>query len=938
MERLIEEALPHIQLFLETIKIQEIRLQAYKAQNRLNEAVDLGLSMLATLEIEFPQSPTNLDIFYASMYMKRLLFRKSIQSLSRLPAMNDSNKLAAMQIMLSISPAIYAIRPKLLPLITFKRVELSIRHGNTLESIPTYASYGYLLCEKNIEQGYQFGQLALQLLAQEDAKILNARVFQIVYGVINHNKAPINATLQPLTEAYQSGLETGNFEYAAFSALTYLVHAFFIGKELNFLEQEMEKYMAVFVRLKQGNFLPILKIYHQTTLNLLNRADTAIYLVGAVYNEKNMIPLHQQAKERGLIFRVYFQKMMLCYLFNAHAEALDNALIAEEYLDSVIGSLLVPFFYFYNSLVRLAVFATCKDKFDKKSLRYEVMNNQKKLKKWARYAPMNYLHKFYLVEAEIARVLGRHCRASELYDKAIALARKNEYLNEEALALELAAKFYLQREQPRIAQVYLRDAHHAYNRWGAVAKVQALETEYPHLLMRWEKTTPRKLSVSTSTGTIDEAVTALDLTSVLKASQALAGEIVLRQLLEKLMRIVIESGGAQKGLLLLKENEQWVVEVKTVVDSQQVETLHTPLEENQDLSAGIVQYVARTKEYLVLNDADKTEQFSKDSYILKQRPKSTLCLPLIHQGQLNSILYLENRLTANVFTQTRLEMLRLLSSQMAISIENAYLYAGLEAKVKERTKDLERKNQELTQLNEQLVDLNREKDEFLGIAAHDLKNPLAGIQGLAELIEADLNHMPKEDILDIVKMISTGSRQMFDLIRNLLDVNVIETGRLSLNFQAFNLMSILSYLINQYQERAKVKQINLQFQPPQEKYIVFADEGTARQVLDNLISNAVKYSPSNTNVYLSIEQNTTHVRCAIKDEGPGLNEKDQQNLFKKFSRLTPQPTGNEHSTGLGLFIVHKLVKLMNGNVWCESEVGQGSTFFVEFPIASEDTL
>lgn len=938
MKSLTTEVLQQAHSLFDKIKIYEINIQAYKAQNRPGEAVTLGLSVLSKLGIKFPQTPTKIDILSASLRIKLLLAKKSIRHLSQLPAMTQRDKLAAMQIMLSISPAIYAINPKLLSLITFKRLELSIRYGNTLESIPTYASYGYLLCEKNIEKGYQFGQLALELLTQNDAEILKSRVFQIVYGVITHNKEHLNATLQPLEDAYQSGLDTGNFEYAAFSALTYLVHAYFLGKELNGLAEKIQEYTDVFLRIKQKNFIPTLQIYQQTVLNLLGQANTLIYLMGEAYDENQMLPIHKQNLENNLLFRVYFQKTILCYLFGAYPEALDNTALAEHYLKSVIGSLLVPCFYFYDSLVHLAVFPTRSTKLEKKTLLRKVLLNQKKLRKWIHCAHMNYLHKFYLVEAELARLFHRDCQARELYDKAIFQARKNEYLHEEALALELAAKFYLAKEQTRIAQVYLRDAHHAYTRWGATAKVKALEFEYPHLLVRWDKTISKQLSSTTSTSVLDDATNVLDLATVLKASQTLAGEIVLTQLLEKLMRIVIENVGAQKGFLLLKHGDNWLIEVKSVVGSDKIETLRISLTESKELPISVVQYVARTRDYLVLHDTEKPEKFSKDPYILKYRPKSILCLPLIYQGNLVSILYLENRLTTNVFTPTRLELLHSLSAQIAISIENARLYANLEEKVKERTKDLETKNRELMRLNEQLINLNNEKDEFLGIAAHDLKNPLAAIQGLSDLVISDFDGMAKPDILEIVKMISLGSRQMFELIKNLLDVNVIETGRLTLTMQTFNLLTILKYLVDQYRERARVKQIHLQFQPTQKEYFVFADEGILRQVLDNLISNAIKYSPKDTFVTVYIEQNSDYVRCAIKDEGPGLSDKDKQSLFKKFSRLTPQPTGDEHSTGLGLFIVNKLVKAMNGRVWCESELGQGSTFYVEFPVAEPDRL
>lgn len=257
-------------------------------------------------------------------------------------------------------------------------------------------------------------------------------------------------------------------------------------------------------------------------------------------------------------------------------------------------------------------------------------------------------------------------------------------------------------------------------------------------------------------------------------------------------------------------------------------------------------------------------------------------------------------------------------------------FTHLEEKVKERTLDIETKNIKLTELNEQLIKLNQDKNEFLGIVAHDLKNPLSAIQGAASLIESDYDELPKEDVIEFASMIGLSSKQMFDLIKNLLDVNRIEAGKIKFSPQILDILPILQSLINEYSQRAKAKGIKLQFQYSEKEYYASVDENTTRQVLDNLISNAIKYSPHGKYVTVTINKDEHHVRCEIHDQGPGLSEEDKQKLFGKFTRLTAQPTGGEHSTGLGLFIVKKLVEAMNGQVWCESELGQGATFFVEF--------
>jgi two-component system, sensor histidine kinase and response regulator len=241
--------------------------------------------------------------------------------------------------------------------------------------------------------------------------------------------------------------------------------------------------------------------------------------------------------------------------------------------------------------------------------------------------------------------------------------------------------------------------------------------------------------------------------------------------------------------------------------------------------------------------------------------------------------------------------------------------------------------EELQKNNQTLIQLNQEKNEFLGIAAHDLKNPLSAIQGWAEMIAEDYDNMDRDEVVDVANLIVDSSRRMFELIRNLLDVNAIESGKINISVEKVNILPILQILFDHYKKQAKIKNITLHLYTPKNQYYALVNKNTVHQILDNLISNAIKYSPDDKKVDIRIHQGENRVCCEIQDEGPGLSQADQKKLFGKFTRLTPKPTGAEHSTGLGLFIVKKLVTAMNGKVWCESELGKGTTFFVEFPVA-----
>lgn len=239
---------------------------------------------------------------------------------------------------------------------------------------------------------------------------------------------------------------------------------------------------------------------------------------------------------------------------------------------------------------------------------------------------------------------------------------------------------------------------------------------------------------------------------------------------------------------------------------------------------------------------------------------------------------------------------------------------------------------ELQQKNAELVRLNQDKNEFLGIAAHDLKNPLSAIKGLAEEIQEDYAQMSAEEVIEDAGKIRNAAKRMFMLITNLLDVNAIESSKLNIHLEPCNPVKLIQQTLDDYQERARQKQIYLEFHHQAADMECVLDPEIFLQIMDNLISNAIKYSPTETITQVRLFRHVGHMRCEIEDQGPGFKKEELPKLFGKFARLSAKPTGNEHSTGLGLFIVKKMAEAMHGNVWCETEVGKGACFILEFPL------
>lgn len=678
MESLASVVLQKANILLDKMKVYEVKISAYQTQNQIQKAIDTGLIVLKLLGVSLPKQPSKIDILFCLLETKLALLGKRVEDLIGLPEMSNYNTLAIMRILSAIAHAAYYATPNLLPIVIFKGVNLSIKYGNTDLSAMMYASYGLILCGRlgDISSGYRFGNLALEMLERLNALKIRSKVTYIVNGFVKHWQEHARQTLPFLLESYAIGIETGDLQYASYSGFLYSFYSYYVGQELAFVEQEIAKYSHVTQKYKEELHSQSMFLTWQTVLNLMGQSKCPHRLVGQVFNEDE-ISLNQLEKNnnQNIIFQLFFDKLILCYLFEKYQEALESAAIAQKYLDGLVGTLNVPIFHFYNCLIQLAIYASAS-KVQKNRLYRRMQASLHKMKKWADYAPMNHLNKFFLIEAERYRILGREIKAASCYDKAIALAQENKYLHEEALAYELAAKFYLALGKTTIAQAYMQNARYCYLIWGAAAKVKDLDEKYPQLLQRKLETAklqsiePNISTTSTVTGTYN----ALDLNTVMKASQTISSEIMLDSLLVKLIKIVIENAGAQTGFLILKK-ERLLVVAQGDANKDEYIVLQSELNEtDQQLPLSIVNYVERTQENVVVNDAVLEGRFSNDPYMIDNRPKSILCTPIIYQGQFIGLLYLENNLSTGAFTAERLEVLKLLSSQAAISLRNAQLY------------------------------------------------------------------------------------------------------------------------------------------------------------------------------------------------------------------------------------------------------------------------
>ncbi|MHC0067533.1 trifunctional serine/threonine-protein kinase/ATP-binding protein/sensor histidine kinase [Nostoc sp. UIC 10890] len=683
MEQFINIVIEQVHDLLEKVNVYRIRIQAKVSQMQFTQVLGIGINLLQQLGITMTESPTMADIQQSIQEISEFIGDQKIEDFADLPVMTDAKKIAITQIASSIMGSAYSCGSLLYPLLATLVVKLSLRHGNISVSATNYACYSLVLCniKKDIDLAAQFGQLALDLASKFDDKAPKPEVFLLLGGYILHRNYHIKETLLLLEEGYTLGLEIGNLEYAGYCVQTFCRNAFYCGQPLAELEQNTRNYYHALVQLKQLGSANSCAIYWQAILNLLGFAEHPTIFSSSALQETEFLPLLRSANDWHGLYMFYSYKLTLSFLFGEVEAANNLALECRNYFMGGASTVGEPAFYFYDSLIALAQLTQHSGEVSTTLER--VAENQTLLQHWAHYAPMNYQHKVDLVAAQKCRVLGNKAEASELYDRAISGAKANEYIQEEALANELAAKFYLDWGKQRIALEYMIEAYYGYARWGAKAKVIDLEKRYPKLLAPILQQSHSVVSTNetifslgsvTSTSSSSSVSDTLDLKAILKVSHTISGEIELDKLLSSLLSIIIENAGADKCVLMLLRDNRLLIKGAITQGTNPVVLQRIPVEESQDIPHKLIYKVKHSQQTVVLLDATADTTLANDPYIVRQQPQSILCSPILHQGKLMGILYLENNLTTGAFTSDRVEILNLICAQAAISLENARLY------------------------------------------------------------------------------------------------------------------------------------------------------------------------------------------------------------------------------------------------------------------------
>ncbi|MGB3691096.1 MAG: AAA family ATPase [Spirulinaceae cyanobacterium] len=973
MEQFVEAVINNTQSLLEQVNVHRIRIIANVSRNQFTEAIAIAQQFLGQLAVTIPDTPTPSDIQQGMVEVDQLMKNRAIADLANLPAMTDVEKIAIIEIASSITPVAYMLGSPLFPFLIALAVKLSIQYGNTSDSAFAFACYGIITCnvKQDVDTGVEFGQLALDFAERLDDKTVEPHASTPVGLFVWHRKAHLKEVLPILQEGYTNALEVGNLEFAGYNAYGFCLNSFLSGQPLASLEPKNRSYCKSLVQLNQLASANYCRIYWQSILNLLGATEQPSTLSGEAMQETELLPLMTSAHDLFGISLFYLYKLMLCYLFEEVESAQNQAVEVRSYLTGLVGTVGEAVFYVYDSLTALSLPTE-----ETSELLQQVEQNQRQLQQqWVQYAPMNYQHKFDLVEAEKCRVLGEKVEAIELYDKAIAGAKKHEYIQEEALANELAAKFYLDWGKQRVAAGYMQEAYYCYGRWGAKAKTDHLESNYPHLLTQifnqeqsvssWEETVVEShSSKESSSSTISLA---LDFAAVLKASQSLSKEIELNKLLATLLKLVIENAGANKCVLMLNESGQLQVEAVMELGKPPNIRESVPIEASQNVALHLVNTVKRTLQSAVIMDATVHSPLSNDSYIQQHQPKSLLCTPILYQGKLLGLVYLENNLVAEAFTADRVEIVNLLCTQAAISIENAQLYQQLEAYSHTLEEKVEARTSELRAAQQQMI--SQEKLASLGAltagVAHELRNPLNFVNNYAEgstelsvdLLEAieeqaevinseDLEYLKEivVDLKDNAAAIKQHGQRAASIIFNMMQhARSDDSGS-----QKVNLNKLLEEArqLAYHSKRSVDNNFNITFSTQYDDSIgeVEVFSSSLNRAFINLIDNACyaawsKYQEQGKTfvptLSITTKKLTEQIEIRIRDNGAGIPAQVAEKIFEPF--FTTKPTGE--GTGLGLSLTHEIIVGQHlGTLQLETEPDAFSEFIITLPVRELGSL
>lgn len=662
---------------VEKVDIYTLLIVQKTLTSQYQEAIDIGYQALKLFGIDFQASELSPILYQELAQLKENLGNKNLTLLLNLPNMEDIEKKTILKLLHELLMSTYFFNPPLCALITVIMINLTLKYGNAPESGTAYAYYGWYLCanSQDYQLGYEFGDLAIQFSKKFNNEVQKCKSYTMMVSFIYCWSKPLRTVIPWIDEGYQAGITSGELQYAGYLCPQKARTLFEQGVPLTVVSQEITPLM---------NFCQ--KTHNQIAIDAVLSVQLIIEsLVGKTQNKMNFLPnriddeffQHQCAKNQAALVIHHILKAKVLYLYENFNQALQEIQTTKPLLKFIPGFYEIALHNWYYSLTLTALYPNVNVEL-KKQYEKQLEANQSQLEIWAKHCPENFLHKYKVVAAEICRIKVDILTALDLYEEAIALSGDTHFIPESALINELAGKFWLSQNKPSCAQGPLLIAYQLYEQWGAKLKVNSLMHQHKKLLSPFVSSYPSNFTAIDNPISIQN-LQLFDLASIMQTSQMISSDIDLPKLLYDIMKVLIENAGAQKGAFFLETTGNLLLQAEYKVDGQLSTLQQLPLANWENGAHSIINYVARTQTPLLLNNANHDKQFNCDPYISHHNIQSVLCMPIIKQGKIKGILYLENNLAPNIFTEQHIQILTILTSQITISLENATLYESMKS-------------------------------------------------------------------------------------------------------------------------------------------------------------------------------------------------------------------------------------------------------------------
>jgi predicted ATPase/signal transduction histidine kinase/CheY-like chemotaxis protein len=915
---------------LDRLPLCRMVIKSFVSQNNPLEAINYGKTYLEELGFIVPSKINTTKLLTRIIFSKVNISKKSKEALQSINELTDPNKIAIMETLFNLGAPCYQCDPKLSLYFAIIQVEYSLKYGNSQYSITAYSYYGMILTGilKDYKNGLKYSNFAEELSKKYGEYEFHNRLFFQKSNFILPWHEPIQNACLLSKKAYKDAIIFGDFQHAAWNLFQYSEYSFYSGEDLVSVENHFKTTIEKSYLFKQETQ----KLYAGIFLSIINQLQGRQGALDKEENKQRLLIFKKSGDSIG-IYLHYISNSISSYIVDDFETA--NILInkAEKYKKFNIAAMTLPIFHFYSALIKVQLFLKNGDK----KLIREAQKSCNQLKKYGKQNKFNFQHKYLTVQAAIFAATGNQYRAFDFFEKAVAAAEENGFIHECAIAAELAGSHYINSGREFLGKIYIEKASKLYQIWGAHQKTVLLQKHYSNYLMFNE------LDNDTKPGLTSNSLDFFDTTTLMKASKLITKEIDLESFLNNMMKIVLENSGASKGVLLLKDKHNYVIEA--VADMTECNVLlNEELYLSEKVPHSVINSASTIEEVLIYDNALDENELNQDKYIKDNQVKALLVLPLHYKNKMVGIIYLENTLSEGVFRiGNRVELLKMLSSDIVISLENSRLYNRIE----KSNKELEvaaQKAEKTAIISQELAEkaqvADNAKGQFLSNLSHEIRTPMNAIVGMTSLLEeSDLNQEQSE----YLKTIKTTTGNLRGILNGILDFSEINSGTLSIQ----NSPCSLSKLLEEVSEKALLfidnKDIKFSTSTSKETpHQIIGDYNRIKQAMLNIVDNAVKFT---SNGKISIEttliskpaDDKYEIKFQVNDSGIGISEEHIEELFKAFTQEDGSTTRSYGGLGLGLAITTEISKLMGGTAGACKNSDDGSSVWFTFIIKEDNS-